>query len=71
MCDFTGGKSKPLSSSRIVRISQLKQKPKIIFHLDMKYDVPDDPEEIYEIEDNHIQIQVTDFEDKLLLINVK
>ena len=37
----------------------------------MKYDVPDDPEEIYEIEDNHIQIQVTDFEDKLLLINVK
>ena len=37
----------------------------------MKYDVPDDPEEIHDIEDNHIQIQVTDFEDKLLLLNVK
>ena len=49
-----------MSSSRIGRISQLKQKPQVIYNLDFKPGT-----------NRNIQIQVTDFEEKLLLLNVE
>jgi hypothetical protein len=64
MYDFSADKSTPLSSSRIIRLSQLKQQPRRSFLLATK-----NIDGFSRNLDHKIQIQVSDFEDWVIIFN--
>jgi hypothetical protein len=67
--DFTPNKFTQLSSSRISEISQLNQKPMRSFLLTS--DDSGTSSKSQGKDDNNIQIQVSDFENRLLILNRK
>jgi hypothetical protein len=69
--DFTANKFTQLSSSRISEISQLNQKPMRSFLLSSYIDDSGTSSKSQGKDDNNIQIQVSDFEDRLLILNRK
>lgn len=69
MYDFTTDKSSSLSSSRIIRMSQLRQQPKRSFLLATENEESGPFSKNLGKGDNVIQIQVSDFEEWLVILN--